>query len=119
MSADTGCAMNYNFSNETIYGIDIGPAPANTARTNYTGPIIYNNLSNPTACPRYDYNSVSNTSTIRCCINNVCNTAYRQVIYTRINCPLDNYLFILVPLIGLLGILGIRQSPTKSNLNRI
>lgn len=110
-NADTGCVMNYNSSTEVVYPTSIGPAPANTSRTNYTGPITYNDLYYPTSCPKYRWISLAVSST-RCCISNVCDNSFRIAEYSPINCPIDNYIPWLILPAGIFALFSIKRNKT-------
>ncbi|WP_316804891.1 hypothetical protein [Pedobacter nototheniae] len=105
-----GCAINYAVSGmERIYYAPLTRV-SGSSLDNYGGSPTYNNSGFPTTCPRYNYQTAVSDGT-RCCINGVCDASYRYVAnFTPINCPLDDYIPVLVLVMGGIGYSLLRRN---------
>jgi hypothetical protein len=105
-AAAEGCAISPN--NTSLERIFTQSSGLVGGRRNFIGPETYNNIGFPSACPRYDYNAATVTSE-RCAINGVYNASYRVLIFTPLNCPLDDYIPYFILATGGLGFFYLRR----------
>jgi len=109
--AATGCGPSATMYPEKIY-YSIGVPSVIAGRDNYSNVFFsLDDNSSPAACPKHKYNGVgySYSTTTRCCINGDCNANYRVWFFTPINCPLDDYIPLLLIASGGFGFVILRK----------
>jgi hypothetical protein len=113
-TADTGCIMNIDEFNETIYVTLNGTVTdQGTTYPNYINGIL-NNVNNPSACPTYDYSSVVVTgSSGSCAINGIRKSTYMLATFTPLACPIDELSGLSLICSGLIGIFLIRKRQNR------